>query len=86
MDKESLMVDGSDYFIDLGKLFKVDVVSVHGYMSNEFDEPVFKITRINLSDGTSLHVEGEHDMPYISRNKITREIFDAAYELFEESE
>jgi hypothetical protein len=41
------------------------VVDVYGYVSTEFGDPVFKLTRIELEDGTTLDVEGEHDMPYI---------------------
>lgn len=40
------------------------VADVFGYVSNEFGEPVFKITRIALSN-VAIHVEGEHDMPYL---------------------
>lgn len=41
------------------------VTDVFGYVSNEFGEPVFKITRIALSDG-AINAEGEHDMPYLT--------------------
>jgi hypothetical protein len=45
----------------------VIVVDVYGYVSHEFGkhEPVFKLTRILLSDGRTIDVEGEHDMPYL---------------------
>lgn len=41
------------------------VADVYGYVSIEFGEPCFKITRLALTDGITLDVEGEHDIPYI---------------------
>jgi hypothetical protein len=41
------------------------VAEVAGYVSNEFGDPVFQLTRVIFDDGTSMDVEGEHDCPYI---------------------
>lgn len=42
------------------------VVDVYGYMSSPFGgDPSFKLTRVLLSDGTTIGIEGEHDFPYL---------------------
>lgn len=41
------------------------VADVQGYMTREFGDPTFKLTRILFEDGSAVDVEGEHDMPYI---------------------
>lgn len=43
----------------------LSIVDVYGYISNEFGDPVFKLCRIALSDGTAVDVAGEHDLPYL---------------------
>lgn len=56
----------SDYEIDLSKLMDKRIKAVVGYISMEFGDPMFKLTRIIFVDGTFLGVEGEHDLPYLS--------------------
>ena len=41
------------------------VVDVYGYLTNEFGDIAFKVSRIVLDNGKTLYVEGEHDLPYI---------------------
>ena len=53
-------------FVDLTKLTGVKVAAIEGYISREFDDPVFQPYRIIFEDGTQVFVEGEHDHPYIS--------------------
>jgi hypothetical protein len=43
----------------------VGIRDVYGYVSNEFGDPCFKLTRIALNTGQTIDVEGEHDMPYL---------------------
>lgn len=59
-----------EYELDLGRCMSepTTVAAVYGYKSTEWGDPIFKITRIILSNGISLNVEGEHDLPYIPYN------------------
>lgn len=41
------------------------VVDVLGFITNEFGDPTFQISRILLADGKCLYAEGEHDCPYL---------------------
>jgi len=59
------LVDGSDYLLSLNKLTGFTIVDIHGYISREFDEPVFKLCKLVFLDGTEIDVEGEHDLPYL---------------------
>ncbi len=43
-----------------------EIQDIYGRITNEFGVPTFQITRIQLSDGKTLFVEGEHDCPYIA--------------------
>lgn len=55
----------SDYEIGLTKLIGKKVKEIHGYLTTEFDDPVFKMTEIEFEDKTKVYCGGEHDMPYI---------------------
>ena len=55
----------SDYEIGLTKLIGKPVKEIHGYLSREYDEPTFKLTKVEFEDGTILGAEGEHDFPYL---------------------
>lgn len=55
----------SDYEIGLTLLIGKKVKEVRGYLSCEYDEPVFLLTKIEFEDGTMLGIEGEHDFPYL---------------------
>lgn len=54
------------YEISLNDVTGLKVTDVYGYVSEEFGDKIFKITRIQLGDGSTLDVEGEHDLPYIA--------------------
>lgn len=41
------------------------IVDVYGYFSYEFGDPCFQMSRLVLSTGETIDVEGEHDMPYL---------------------
>ena len=58
-------VPDSTYEISLNRLIGKPAVDVRGYLVKEWGEPSFKITHIELADGTLLHVGGEHDLPYL---------------------
>jgi len=55
----------SSFELSLTQLSKKQVIDVAGYLTNEFGDVSFKLTRVILSDGTSAHCEGEHDLPYL---------------------
>ena len=57
--------EGSTYEISLSKLMGKKIKDIHGYISNEFGDPSFKLTKVLLEDDTYFWVEGEHDFPYI---------------------
>lgn len=63
---DDVRVEGSDYLLSLSKIAGKKVVDVTGYISREYDEPTFKISRLVLEDGRELMVEGEHDFPYVA--------------------
>lgn len=54
-----------DYELSMVELAGQGIRDIYGYVSHEFEEPVFKITRIEMEDGQLVDVEGEHDFPYI---------------------
>lgn len=56
--------------ISLRRLTDEPIADVIGYISREFGEPVFKITKIELDDGTVFNVNGEHDIAYIESNAV----------------
>lgn len=62
---EKYKVDGSTWEVDLLKVLGSKVKSISGYVSREFGDPVFKISSIELEDGRTKFVEGEHDFPYV---------------------
>ena len=68
MDKaeKKYLHDGSDYLLSYAKVSGKKPVDVLGYVSVEFDEPVFKISSILFDDGSQQSVEGEHDFPYMT--------------------
>lgn len=68
----------SGYEISLAKLTGKSIKDIYGYISTEFDEPTFKLTKVLLDDDTYFWVEGEHDFPYLtSGGKDNRAEFDS---------
>lgn len=57
--------DGDWTQISLAKLTGRHIKDIQGYISKEYDEPVFNISRIVLGNGKHLWVGGEHDMAFI---------------------
>jgi hypothetical protein len=66
---KDIKADNSDYEISLVKLAGKPIKDIYGYLSNEFDEPVFKITKVVFSKDCWLDAEGEHDFPYLANGK-----------------
>lgn len=58
-----------DSELSLNELVTSPVKDVFGYVSHEFGDPCFKLTRIEFADGRTVDVEGEHDMPYLCDSK-----------------
>jgi hypothetical protein len=65
--KKAEVETGDGYSISLSELLKpgISIVDIHGYVTNKFGDPVFKLCKLVLSDGESVFVEGELDMPYL---------------------
>lgn len=55
-----------DYEIDLERITDSPIVRIVGYVSREFGDPTFKMTRVITADGQSFHAEGEHDIAYLT--------------------
>jgi len=55
----------SDYEIGLTKMLDKKIKEVRGFVTNNFGDPVFELTKIEFEDGTLLGCEGEHDCPYL---------------------
>lgn len=63
---KTFLRDGHDWHWSLNKLTGRRVVDVTGYPSDPFGgTALFKVVSIVFEDGTEIHVEGEHDTPYI---------------------
>lgn len=52
--------------IDLEAVTGSPVTKIFGYITNEFGDPTFKMTRVITADEKSYSAEGEHDMPYLT--------------------
>ena len=52
--------------LDLAKVMGKDLLRIEGRISSEFGDPAFVLCRIVFTDGTVLHCEGEHDLPYVT--------------------
>lgn len=52
--------------IDLETITGSPITKIFGYITTEFGEPTFQMTRIITADEKSYHAEGEHDCPYLT--------------------
>ena len=66
MKKDYLYNAKDSYTLSYSKLCGKKIKDILGYVSNEFDAPTFKISKIILEDDTEQWVEGEHDIPYLT--------------------
>lgn len=55
----------SSYEYGISKISGKKIKEIHGYISTEFDEPTFKMTRVEFEDSSVFGCEGEHDFPYL---------------------
>jgi hypothetical protein len=55
-----------DHEKDLAAILGSPVKHVCGYVSREFGDHTFKLTRLILEDGRSMYIAGEHDFPYMT--------------------
>ena len=74
--------------LDMAKVLGKDLLRIEGRISSEFGDPAFVLCRIVFTDGTVLHCEGEHDMPYVTapyEGSAGREMEQALNVLWEEA-
>jgi hypothetical protein len=55
-----------DLGISLTKLTGKKIKDIVGHLTKEFGDPTFQLSMIVLEDGSVIHCEGEHDMPYLT--------------------
>lgn len=68
MNKNEYLSECSDYLLSYTKVSGKKIKDLTGYVSIEFNDPIFKIVNILFEDGTSESVGGEHDIAYIHSN------------------
>lgn len=87
-NQKRVAVDGSEYKLSLSKITGRKIADVHGYITTEFGDPVFKLCALVFDDGTELDCEGEHDLPYfVNRgDKSPPEMEPAALRKYDDAE
>jgi len=89
-DNKEFLCDGDNdgWLFSLNKLVGKKIVDITGYPSDPFGgTPLFKIFSIMFEDGTSIHAEGEHDVPYIpATDKLQNMDEDTLEEFIEKDE
>lgn len=63
---KEVLIDGSTFYVSFSKLVGQEIKEITGYITKEFGDATFKLSKIVMADGTSYYVEGEHDMPYLT--------------------
>lgn len=67
MKLSDVKLPDSQYEVGLSLLTGKKIKEVRGYFADSFKAgAVFKLTDIELEDGTRINVEGEHDYPFLS--------------------
>ncbi len=62
-----VQLQDSRYECGLSLLTGKKIKEVRGYFADSFNAgAVFKLTNIELEDGTKIHVDAEHDYPFLS--------------------
>lgn len=62
-----VQIPDSRYECGLSLLTGKKIKEVRGYIADSFGSgAVFKLTNIELEDGTKIHVDAEHDYPFLS--------------------
>lgn len=74
---EEVTIDGTtDGNISLVKLTALKIKDIEGYISNEFGDPVFKLSKIVFENDKEVWTEGEHDIAYIGSDGDIEELKD----------
>lgn len=85
---KDIKLSNSNYEHGLSLLVGQKIKEVRGYFSAPFGDPAFKITHIELEDGTLLGVGGEHDFPYVEspyrNDKVLNLDYDTLQRLYDE--
>ncbi len=56
-----------EFYKNLTDVVGTGIKEITGYVTSPFDADLsFKLCKIIFEDGRELHVEGEHDFPYIA--------------------
>jgi len=76
MKIEDVQVSETDTNISLSKLLGQKIVDIQGYISYEFGDPSFKMSKVILENGQHLWCEGEHDFPYLTEGATPVKNFD----------
>lgn len=61
--------------ISLAEMMQRGVVDVYGWVSEEFGDLTFQMTRVVFDDGTAVGCEGEHDHPYVTPSGTDEELY-----------
>ena len=69
-EHKDVKVDSSSFEVSLLKIIDKKIIDIRGYISAEFDEPIFQLTSIVFEDGSELGCEGEHDCPYLVQSHV----------------
>jgi hypothetical protein len=72
--------DPNSFFMSLNKLLDKRVVDIRCGISKEWGEPVVTCYSILFDDGTSVSLQGEHDIIYIDDTTCSEEQLDLLYE------
>ena len=80
MKLSDVAVNPGSGFISLAKLSGSGIADITGYLSKEFGQVTFVISRIVLANGNKLFVGGEHDMPYIEDTIVPDTMLEQLYE------
>ena len=55
----------SDYELGITKIVGKKIKEIRGYLTTEFGDVTFQMTKVEFEDGTFLGCDGEHDCPYL---------------------
>lgn len=79
MDTQKYLAEGSDYQFSVNKLMGKKIKDITGFVAH-LDVPVLKICNVLFEDGTSIRINGEHDMPYLYMDDIPESNWNEIYD------
>ena len=65
VEKEDYEISIKDILVDKS----ATIADIYGYISYEFGDPVFNVSRIAFSNDEHVYVEGEHDTAYLTEDE-----------------